>query len=67
MKQNLKMSIFYQDISECENIGDKLENFELLTILGEGSFGVLLKVQSLINHEIYAMKIINLDNIDEKM
>ena len=61
------MSIFYQDISECENIGDKLEDFELLTILGEGSFGVVLKVQSLINHEIYAMKIINLDNIDEKM
>ena len=43
-------------------IGDKLEDFELLTILGEGGSGIVLKVRSLINNEIYAMKIINLEN-----
>ena len=48
--------------SKNAKIGDKLEDFELLTILGEGGSGIVLKVRSLINNEIYAMKIINLEN-----
>ena len=48
--------------SNNAKIGDKLEDFELLTILGEGGSGIVLKVRSLINNEIYAMKIINLEN-----
>ena len=46
------------------NIGKKLKDFELMKLLGEGSFGKVIKVRSLINNEIYAMKIINL-NIEE--
>ena len=46
------------------NIGKKLKDFELMKLLGEGSSGKVIKVRSLINNEIYAMKIINL-NIEE--
>ena len=48
-------------------IGNSLEDFELLTILGEGGFGKVIKVRSLKNKKIYAMKTINLEeNEDNK-
>ena len=48
-------------------IGNSLEDFELLTILGEGGFGKVIKVRSLKNQQIYAMKTINLEeNEDNK-
>ena len=49
------------DDEDNNMIGDKLEDFELLTLLGEGGFGKVIKVRSLKNHKIYAMKTINLD------
>ena len=48
-----------------EMIGNKLEDFELLTLLGEGAYGMVLKVRSLLNQKIYAMKIINLENNED--
>ena len=42
-------------------MGDKSSDFEILQILGKGSQGNVYKVCSLINHKIYAMKIIDLD------
>ena len=53
---------FEEDLS----MGDKLEDFEILQPLGEGNFASVLKVSSLINQRIYAMKILSLEN-DEKL
>ena len=39
-----------------EFIGDKLEDFEILQVMGEGSFGFVAKVRSKKNSEIYALK-----------
>ena len=51
--------------NDNENIGNKLEDFELLSSLGEGGCGMVIKVRSLINQKIYAMKIINLEKNEE--
>ena len=48
------------EFSNDESIGDKFEDFEPLKKLGSGGFGEVLKVSSLINHKIYAMKILEL-------
>ena len=50
-----------QEINNDDSMGDKLEDFEFLQLLGEGAFGKVLKVSSLLNHKIYAMKILNLE------
>ena len=52
-------------------MGEKSSDFEFLQFLGGGGQGNVYKVCSLINHKIYAMKIIDLDyqkdkNLDEK-
>ena len=49
-----------------EEIGNKFKDFELLQLLGEGSSGKVIKVRSLLNKEIYAMKIINLELCDKE-
>ena len=53
------------DFEENLSIGDKFEDFEILQPLGTGGFASVLKVCSLINQRIYAMKIINLENDDK--
>ena len=50
-----------QEINNDDSMGDSLEDFEFLQLLGEGAFGKVLKVSSLLNHKIYAMKILNLE------
>ena len=56
-----------QDYKDNEFMGDKLSDFEFLQSLGEGGQGNVYKVLSLINHKIYAMKIIDQDKgIEEK-
>ena len=49
-----------------ENIGDKLDNFEILQTLGKGSYGYVSKVKSKINQKIYAMKMIDFSLIKDK-
>ena len=49
-----------QEFDNDELMGDKFEDFEVLQLLGEGAFGKVLKVSSLINQKIYAMKILDL-------
>ena len=47
------------DESELYNdseMGDRLEDFSILQILGKGSFGFVAKVRSNKNNKIYAMK-----------
>ena len=53
-----------QELMDDNLIGDKKEDFEFLQLLGSGSFGKVFKVSSLINHKIYAMKILNLASED---
>ena len=53
------------DIEDNLSIGDKFSDFEILQPLGKGGFASVIKVCSLINHRIYAMKIIDLNNNDK--
>ena len=49
-------------------IGNKLEDFEILQVLGEGAYGFVAKVQSKLNFGIYALKKYILSSVsdDEK-
>ena len=49
-----------EKLNDDDLLGDKLSDFEFLQKLGKGSQGNVFKVCSLINHKIYAMKIIEL-------
>ena len=73
IKVNNKRIISYKLPSQYKNdernIGNKLEDFEILQIMGEGTFGFVAKVKSKLNLEIYALKknIINaMDDEKEK-
>ena len=55
-----------EDLNDEQLIGDKLSDFEILQSLGGGGQGNVFKVCSLINHRIYAMKVVNLE-IKENM
>ena len=50
------------DFEDNLSMGDKFSDFEILQPLGRGSFANVIKVCSLINHRIYAMKILDLEN-----
>ena len=50
-------------INDNQNIGKKLEDFEILQIMGKGGYGFVAKVKSKINLEIYALK----KNFEENM
>ena len=47
-----------------KSIGTKLEDFEILQVMGEGSFGFVAKVKSKINSEIYALKKSDIQNMN---
>ena len=47
-------------MSSDDFIGNKIQDFEFLSFLGEGAFSSVLKVRSLINQKIYAMKMIKI-------
>ena len=44
---------------EDNNIGNSIEDFIILQVLGQGSYGFVAKVKSKINLELYALKQIN--------
>ena len=48
------------------NIGNSIEDFQILEILGSGTFGYIAKVKSKINHRIYALKKNDLEKLDIK-
>ena len=49
----------YKLDNQKENIGNRVEDFEILQTLGKGSYGYVAKVKSNINKQIYAMKMID--------
>ena len=52
--------------NELDDMGSKVDDFEILQVLGEGSFGYIAKVKSRLNHKIYAMKKIDISKIKEE-
>ena len=71
--QNIKN--IYQDIVKndqkklvANEIGNKLTDFGILQVLGQGAFGFVAKVRSKKNLKIYAMKKVDLSKVveDEK-
>ena len=59
--------VFSKDnINEYNEMGDKVDDFEILQVLGQGSFGFVAKVKSLLNHKIYAMKQIDFSTLKDK-
>ena len=52
--------------NELDDMGNKVDDFEILQVLGEGSFDYIAKVKSRLNHKIYAMKKIVLSKIKEE-
>ena len=52
--------VFNRDISKDDLLsGDKIDNYEILQVLGSGSFGYVAKAKSRLNHNIYAIKQMN--------
>ena len=70
INKNNKEIIAYQLPSIYQNkgksIGTKLEDFDVLQVMGEGSFGFVAKVKSKINSDIYALKKSDIQNMDAK-
>ena len=54
------------ELPDKQTMGQNLENFEILKLLGKGVFGKVYKVQSKLNKKIYAMRKIDLKEIKEK-
>ena len=63
----MEKHIFENEIlkSQMNDIGDTINDFEILQNLGKGSYGVVSKVKSKKNQKIYAMKIIDLDLVND--
>ena len=55
-----------ENMNEYNEMGDKVDDFEILQVLGEGSFGFVAKVKSRLNHKIYAMKQIDFSTLKDK-
>ena len=51
------------ELYDDNEMGDKLEDFEIQQILGKGSYGFVAKVRSTRNNKIYAMKQIDLSKV----
>ena len=50
---------------DIEDIGNSIEDFEILQTLGKGSYGFVSKVKSKKNQQIYAMKMIDLALVND--
>ena len=68
--QNIKNILQNIDKKDANNnlaneIGNKLSDFEILQVLGQGSFGFVAKVRSKKNLKIYAMKKVDISKVEE--
>ena len=57
-----EISNFFQK----ENVGNSLDDFDILQTLGKGSYGFVAKVKSRINQKIYAMKMIDFTLVNDQ-
>ena len=57
------LSISKEQEEEKKNIGNSFEDFEILQLLGEGGFGKVFKVISKLNNKIYAIKMVDLEEL----
>lgn len=62
----MSSSFELQYVPETWGIGAKTSDFLFLNEIGRGSFGIVCKVQSLIDNNIYAIKKLDLKNMKEK-
>ena len=60
IKLNTYLSVENEGNDKLENVGSKSSDFEIIKLLGNGSFGAVYKVISKINKKIYAMKKVDL-------
>ena len=67
MAKNENNNNYTNNINNEELIGNCLDDFEILKILGEGSFGCVFKVKSKKNNKIYALKKLLLPDEQEKI
>ena len=58
---------FPEFISDNNEIANNSDDYEVLQVLGSGSFSCVLKVKSKINKQIYAMKKVDMDKIENQM
>ena len=58
---------FPEFISDNNEISKNSNDYEILQVLGSGNFSCVLKVKSKINKQIYAMKMVDMDKIENKM
>ena len=66
MLESQHIKTLLENIEKIENeIGSKLSDFEILQVLGKGSFGYVVKVRSKKDLKIYAMKKVDLSKVDE--
>ena len=54
------------ELFDDSQMGNKSEDFEILKKLGEGGFGKVFKVRSKINNKVYAMKMVDLEELKTK-
>ena len=54
------------DLFQKENVGNSLDDFDVLQTLGKGSYGFVAKVKSRKNQKIYAMKMIDFTLIQDE-
>ena len=57
---------FPEFISDNNEIANNSDDYEVLQVLGSGSFSCVLKVKSKINKQIYAMKKVDMDIIENQ-
>ena len=62
-----KHIILEQTNPKKENIGSKIDDFEILQILGRGKYGFVSKVKSKINQKIYAIKVTDFSLIKDEL
>jgi len=62
-----KHIILEQKYQLKENIGNKIEDFEILQILGKFEYGFISKVKSKINQKIYSIKVIDFSLIKDEV
>ena len=64
INENVYLSFNDEKEDEKERMGGKSEDFEFLDELGRGHFGRVYKVISKLNNKVYAMKRVNLEDLN---